>query len=182
MTLRQSTEAVPWLTVEQEIADLLSRVDPQSFRSLLQAFASRERRWFFSGQGRSGLVAQMAAMRFMHLGYATHVVGEVTAPAVRKGDVLLLVCGSGQTPVSANFAAVANAEGALLALLTHKPQSNLAGAADIVLSVPMESTAQFGGSLFEQCCLILLDSVVLELTRGDLDAHARMWHRHTNMQ
>lgn len=28
-------------------------------------------RWFFSGQGRSGLVAQTVSMRFMHLGLNT---------------------------------------------------------------------------------------------------------------
>jgi 6-phospho-3-hexuloisomerase len=123
----------------------------------------------------------MAAMRFMHVGYDARAVGEVTAPSVRKGDGLVLVCGSGQTPISVGFAAVAKSEGAFLVVLTHKPQSQLTSLADIVLPVPMESTVQFGGSLFEQCCVILLDSVVLELTRHDPDAHGRMWQRHTNM-
>jgi 6-phospho-3-hexuloisomerase len=35
----------------------------------------------------------MAAMRFMHLGYTVHVVGETTTPAAGKDDVLLAVSG-----------------------------------------------------------------------------------------
>src|SRR5262249_49761484 len=104
VTLQRGAPSQPWLTVEQEIAERLSRIDAQSFRNLVQAFENRDRRWFFSGQGRSGLVAQMAAMRLMHVGYETHFVGEATAPSVRKGDGLLLVCGSGQTPISLQFA------------------------------------------------------------------------------
>ena len=92
----------------------------------------------------------MAAMRFMHIGRAVHFVGEVTAPSIRKGDGLLIVSGSGETPVSVGFARIAKAEGAEVVHLTHKPASTMAGIADVVLPVPVETTAQFGGSLFEQ--------------------------------
>jgi len=168
--------------VGQEIADLLARIDPQAFQRVIEAFEPQGRRWFFSGQGRSGLSAQMAAMRFMHIGHEVHFLGEVTAPSVRAGDGLLIISGSGQTPVSVGFAEIARSEGAQVILLTHKPESKLAGIADIVLPVPVQETAQFGGSLFEQCCLILLDSVILDLTARIPDAHSLMWHRHTNMQ
>jgi 6-phospho-3-hexuloisomerase len=172
----------PWLAVGQEIADLLARIDPQAFQRVVEAFEPQGRRWFFSGQGRSGLSAQMAAMRFMHIGHEVHFLGEVTAPSVRAGDGLLIISGSGQTPVSVGFAEIARSEGAQVILLTQKPESKLAGIADIVLPVPVQETAQFGGSLFEQCCLILLDSVILDLTARIPDAHSLMWHRHTNMQ
>jgi len=172
----------PWLAVEREIADLLARVDPQAFDRLLQAFANKAQRWFFSGQGRSGLIAQMMAMRLMQAGYDARVVGEVTAPSARAGDGFFLVCGSGQTPVSVSFATIAKAEGAKLVVITHKPQSNLAGMADVLLPIPVETSVQFGGSLFEQACLILFDSLILQLTAPDPDAHAAMWRRHANMQ
>ena len=67
-------------------------------------------------------------------------------------------------------------------MLTHKPNSTLAGIADAVLLVPVEKTAQFGGSLFEQSSLVLLDAIVLELARGIPDAHRRMSLRHANLQ
>ena len=121
-------------------------------------------------------------MRFMHMGREAHFVGEATAPSIRKGDGLVMVSGSGETPVSVNFARIAKAEGAEVILLTHKPNSTLAGIADAVLVVPVEQTAQFGGSLFEQSCLILLDSIVLELVGRMPDAHQRMHNRHANLR
>jgi 6-phospho-3-hexuloisomerase len=176
------TAARPWGIVEREIADLLARVDLPAYEGLLQAFGNKAQRWFFSGQGRSGLIAQMMAMRLMQAGYDTHVVGEVSAPAVRAGDGFFLVCGSGQTPVSLSFATIAKAESAKLVVITHKPQSKLAGMADVLLPIPMEKSVQFGGSVFEQASLIVLDSLILQLTAQDPDAGAAMWRRHTNMQ
>ncbi len=178
----KTSQSRPWLAVGQEITGLLERIDPEAFQRVVRAFAPRGRRWFFSGQGRSGLSAQMAAMRFMHIGHEVHFLGEVTAPSVRAGDGLVIVSGSGQTPVSVGFTQIAKSEGAEVIALTHKPQSKLAGIADIVLPVPVAETAQFGGSLFEQSCLILLDAVILQLAAEIPDAHALMWHRHTNMQ
>lgn len=178
----KTSQSRPWLAVGQEITSLLERIDPHAFQHVVDAFTPKGRRWFFSGQGRSGLSAQMAAMRFMHIGHEVHFLGEVTAPSVRAGDGLLIISGSGQTPVSVSFAEIAKSEGAEVVALTHKPRSKLAGIADVVLPVPVEQTAQFGGSLFEQTCLILLDSVILQLAEQIPDAHALMWHRHTNMQ
>ena len=99
-----------------------------------------------------------------------------------KGDALLVISGSGETPVSVGFAHIAKAEGAKVVTLTHKPKGTLASIADIVLPVPVEKTEQFGGSLFEQSCLVLLDSVILGLARQMPDAHKVMLHRHTNLQ
>ena len=176
------TKDRPWGFVERELAVLLARVDVSAYEGLLQAFENKAQRWFFSGQGRSGLIAQMMAMRLMQAGYDTHVVGEVSAPAVRAGDGFFLVCGSGQTPVSLSFATIAKAEGAKLVVVTHKPKSELAEMADVLLVIPMEKSVQFGGSVFEQACLILLDSLILQLTAQNPDAHTAMWRRHTNMQ
>ncbi|QIG46380.1 SIS domain-containing protein [Nordella sp. HKS 07] len=166
----------------QEIAELLARIDAGAFTKVVGAFGDPGQRWFFSGQGRSGLVAQMAAMRFMHIGRTVHFVGEVSAPSIRKGDALLVISGSGETPVSVGFARIAKEEGAKVVTLTHKPKGALAGIADIVLAVPVETTEQFGGSLFEQSCLLLLDGVILSLAREMPDAHKIMLHRHTNLQ
>ena len=170
------------MAVGREITDLLERVDAQSFFRVVRAFDDEARRWFFSGQGRSGLVAQMAAMRFMHMGRQAHFVGQATAPSIRAGDGLVIVSGSGETSVSVNFARIAKGESAEVVLLTHKPESTLARIADPVLVVPVEKTQQFGGSLFEQVSLILLDAIVLDLAGGVPDAYRRMHHRHANLQ
>jgi 6-phospho-3-hexuloisomerase len=178
----ETKKSWPWVAVGQEITDLLERVEPDAFFRLVKAFDDEARRWFFSGQGRSGLAAQMAAMRFMHMGRKAHFVGEATAPSIRAGDGLVIVSGSGETAVSVNFARIAKRESAEVILITHKPESTLAGIADAVLVVPVAKTQQFGGSLFEQASLIILDAIVLELARSIPDAHRRMHHRHANLQ
>ena len=122
MDTEQTDQSRPWLAVGQELADLLNRIDAKSFFRIVQAFDDETRCWFFSGQGRSGLAAQMAAMRLMHVGRNVHFVGEVTAPAIREGDGLVIVSGSGETPVSMNFARIAKAEDAQVILFTRNPE------------------------------------------------------------
>ena len=36
----------------------------------------------------------------MHVGFDAHAVGEATAPAVGMGDGLVMISGSGETPVT----------------------------------------------------------------------------------
>lgn len=177
-----AAQSRPWLALGQEIVGVLEKVDPEAFFRVVRAFDDRRRRWFFSGQGRSGLAASMAGMRAMHLGRTVHVVGEASAPSIRAGDGLLMVSGSGETPVSVSFARIAKAERAMLIVVTRQRESVLANLADEVLHVPVASSAQFGGSLFEQCSLILLDGVMFELGRQVPEAQKGMAHRHTNLQ
>lgn len=172
----------PWLIVGQELTEALSKIDANAFDRLAQVFANSERRWFFAGQGRSGLSAQMAAMRFMHIGRKVHFVGEATAPSIRKTDGLLILSASGETPVGLSFARIAKSEGATVVALTGKMGSPLGEIADVILHVPVDVTAQFGGSLFEQCSLIILDGLILGMTVGIPDAHKAMQYRHTNLQ
>ena len=172
----------PWLIVGQEISEVLARVDLDTFDRLALILEPAHRRWFFTGQGRSGLSAQMAAMRFMHIGRTVHYVGEASAPSIRKNDGLIVVSASGETPVSLGFAKIAKSEGALVVAVTQKPKSSLANIADTTLHIPIETTVQFGGSLFEQTCLILLDSLILQLTGATPEIHKAMHERHTNLQ
>lgn len=182
MNSREAGQSRPWLAVGNEVNELLKRVDAAEFTAFLAEFVGIKRRWYFSGQGRSGLAAQMAAMRLMHLGREVHFLGEATAPSVRRGDGLVIVSGSGETAVSLGFARIAKGEGARVLAVTHKPESALAGVADTVLTVPIEQSGQLMGSLFEQAALLLLDSVVLGLARTLPGAHDIMISMHTNMQ
>ena len=116
------------------------------------------------------------------MGRPAHFVGEATAPSVRAGDGLCLVSGSGNTPVTIHFARIAKDEEAEIALITRELESALAKLTGAVLHVPIEATCQFGGSLFEQTSLILLDAIVLELMRAASDPHRAMLSRHTNLQ
>jgi 6-phospho-3-hexuloisomerase len=171
-----------WLTARRELEEAVAAVE----REPLDAFAARLQpaagRVFFSGQGRSGLLAQMAAMRFMHLGVRAHAVGEPTAPSIRRGDTLVIISGSGRTPTSVEFARIAADEGAAVLLVTQQESGPIQEIADETFVIAAGETVQFGNTLFEHVALLMLDSVVLALM-ADLDEPAAvMRHNHTNLQ
>jgi 6-phospho-3-hexuloisomerase len=169
--------------VQNEVSELLDRVDSDALDRLADALWDRGRRWFLTGQGRSGLVARCSAMRLMHLGHRVHVVGEATAPAIEAADGLLVFSASGETVTTRGFVSVATRIGATVVVLTAAPGSTLARQADFVLEIPARSTTQqFGGSLFEQGALLVMDAVALALSGGSSEVYLAMQHRHANLQ
>ena len=170
------------ILVQEEISSTLNLVEECRLDELRDEFADRTRRWFVSGQGRSRLVASMAAMRLMHVGFDVHLVGEVTAPSISEGDSLLMLSASGETPVSLHLARRAAEVGARVVAITTREDSSLAAIADVVVAVPVQSTRQFGGSLFEQASLLLLDALIIDLTRDYPCAYEVMKRRHTNLE
>jgi 6-phospho-3-hexuloisomerase len=171
-----------WLAVRDEVSHALSGVSSDQMRGAAALFTDRGRRWFCSGQGRSGLVAQMAAMRLMHAGFDAHAVGGATTPSIGIGDGLVIVSGSGETPVTLHVARLAQSFGAHMLAVTTRADSTLAGLSEAVIAVPTAGTGQFGGTLFEQSALLLLDALVLGLTVGDPEAYAVMQSRHANLE
>ena len=150
--------------------------------ALLARLQQNTGRLFFSGQGRSGLLAQMAAMRFMHLGVATHAVGEATAPSVRAGDTLVVISGSGRTATSVEHARIAAGEGATVLVVTQQQHGPVQDIAHETFVLDVAGSVQFGNTLFEHVALVVLDSVVLALM-GELgDPTAVMQQHHTNLQ
>jgi 6-phospho-3-hexuloisomerase len=121
-------------------------------------------------------------MRFMHIGRQCHVVGEATTPSIRQEDGLIVVSGSGKTATSVRQAEAARREGAIVASVTRTPESPLALLSDVVLRVPVLSSSQLGGDLFEQSALILLDSAANALGEDLPNAAAELRLRHANLQ
>jgi 6-phospho-3-hexuloisomerase len=126
----------PWLAVRNEVSRVLSAVSGEQMRAAAALFTDRGRRWFCSGQGRSGLVAQMVAMRLMHIGFDAHAVGGATAPSIGSGDGLVMISGSGETPVTLHFARLAQGFGAHILAVTTRADSTLASLAEAVIDVP----------------------------------------------
>ena len=147
---------------------------------------------FLAGAGRSGLVMRCFAMRLMHLGFSVFVVGETTTPAISEGDLLLIGSASGETGSLVLFARQAAKQKAGLALITALPESTLGKLAQVkvqinapVLGHPPQAgsvSIQPMGSLFEQCLLLLLDGMVLELVDTTGAGAQWMWTRHANLE
>lgn len=172
----------PWLSAVDEIAATLARIDEAEFAAVAAEFADPSKRWFFSGQGRSGLVARMIAMRAMHIGRQAHFLGEPTCPSVGAGDGVVFLSGSGETPVTVHYAGIARGVGATVVAVTHDGASTLAGLADRVLVVPAAGSVQLSGNLSEQCSLIVLDALIGAIASGLDDPEGTLARRHTNMQ
>jgi 6-phospho-3-hexuloisomerase len=165
-----------------EVYRLSQQLNSDEIAALVQVWEASDRRWFFTGQGRSGLVAAMVAMRFMHLGRVGHVLGEATAPAVRAGDGLLVISGSGRTSISVSRATRAHELGVLVVAVTHAPSAPLIDVADVVLTLPAAGSVQLGGSLFEQAALMVLDGVIHALAGRIEDPRAGLRLRHANLE
>ncbi|MGO3884747.1 MAG: 6-phospho-3-hexuloisomerase [Mycetocola sp.] len=142
------------------------------------------------GQGRSGLVLRMFAMRLMHLGTDAYVVGESTTPAIRSGDLLIAASGSGSTPTIVRAAHTAREVGAHVAVLSTRAESALADHADAVLVIPAAAktehgsqlSAQYSGSLFEQSLLLVSDALFQLLWRRQGTPAEELWTRHANLE
>jgi 6-phospho-3-hexuloisomerase len=171
-----------WLAVLDEVSGVLAAVSGNQMAEAAQLLEDRQRRWFCCGQGRSGLVAHMVAMRLMHVGFAVHVIGEATAPAVVPGDGLVAISSTGETPMTVHFARLARDLGAQVLAVTSRVESTLASVAQTRILLPTSGTGQFGGTLFEQSALLVLDALVLDITAADPQAYALMQARHANLQ
>jgi len=98
------------------IADIMS---DEEINTLIQEILEA-RRIYVMGAGRSGLVAKAFAMRLMHLGLQSFVVGETITPALKPGDLMIVLSGSGETKTVADLAETAKDLGAKPCLITSK--------------------------------------------------------------
>ncbi|MDH6235485.1 6-phospho-3-hexuloisomerase [Cryobacterium sp. CG_9.6] len=147
-------------------------------------------RIFVLGAGRSGLALKMTAMRLMHLGLDVHVVGEVTAPAITGGDVLLVASGSGTTGAIVRAAETASALGVTIVALTTDAASTLAKLAQVTVVIPAAAkqdhggplSVQYSGGLFEQSVLLVGDSLFHTLWKDSGATAEQLWPRHANLE
>ncbi|AWR97366.1 6-phospho-3-hexuloisomerase [Acidianus sulfidivorans JP7] len=133
------------------------------------------------GAGRSGLVGRSFAMRLLHLGYNSYVLGETITPAIGKDDLAIAISGSGRTKLILTAAEAAKEAKAKLIAITSYADSPIGKIADVVVEVPGRTKyTQFEdyfarqilgiteplaplGTLFEDTTQVFLDGVVAEL-------------------
>lgn len=177
-----------------EVETTLKMVDEKAIDSVVTILKeARNARIFVVGLGRSGLVAKCYAMRMMHLGYKTYVVGEVVTPAIGKGDVLLVVSGSGETESLVCMVKKAAKIGAKIILFTIFSKSSVSQYADQIVRIPASTSKveysnesidsiQPMGNLFEQSVLLLLDYLVMCLMDFVGTNSKDMFTRHANLE
>lgn len=143
------------------------------------------------GVGREGLQIRGLAMRLFHLGLRAAVVGEMTAPPIGAGDLLIVSAGPGGFSTVDALLGVARGAGARTLLVTAQPGGSASRLADRVLTVPAQTMADDGGpsasvlpmgSLFEGAAFILFEVMILKLRHRLGVTPEAMRANHTNLE
>jgi 6-phospho-3-hexuloisomerase len=180
-----------------EMVDL-SQVD-RLIDILLKAYNDR-RKILVMGAGRSGLVGRAFAMRLLHLGFNSYVLGDTIVPSISRGDVAIAISGSGRTQLILTAAEAAKKVGATVVAITSYPDSPLGALADLVVWVPGRAKTSrvedffarqiLGiheplaplGTLFEDTTAIFLDGVIYALMKKLGVREEDMSLRHANIE
>jgi 6-phospho-3-hexuloisomerase len=145
------------------------------------------RRVYVAGAGRSGLVSRAFAMRLMHIGFESYVIGETITPAFSKGDTFVAFSGSGETNSIFDICETAKELDGRICLITATEDSRIARIADCrvllghqehadtdissqyevrqIIGQYKSISASFApfGTLFETAALIFSDAIISAL-------------------
>jgi len=173
--------------IQRKVKDILSHILPEDIDKVKNFFFSCSR-IFVYGAGRSGLVAKAFAIRLVHLGFQTFVIGETITAPVQKGDLVIIVSGSGETIPAVMTAEIAHDIGANVVSITGKKSSNIARYADVTLfisaacnDVERKRYAPLG-TLFEASVWILLDGIIADLLESKNETEESMRCRHATLE
>ena len=149
-------------------------------------------RIFVTGCGREGIAARSFAMRLMHLGKETHWLWDDTTPGMQKGDLFIVVNGSGKIGYIDYLLDQAGKTGVSRLVITGAPQERTPQEAEYVLFVPayvykgsdmrVVKSVQPMGNLFEQHLFLLFDIVIMLLVGKMNLTHGQMEARHRNIE
>lgn len=148
---------------------------------------------FTAGAGRSGVAMKAFTNRMMHLGLSVSSVGDISNPHTKKGDLLIIGSGSGETESLVAMAKKAEKNGVRIALITMDDHSTIAKMAEVIVVLPgvspklkhagMEITSiQPMGSAFEQMTFLTYDGVILELMSRMNETSDTMFGRHADLE
>lgn len=165
-----------------ELVALADAVDEADLAALRDAVLDA-RRVYFTGAGRSGLVARAVAMRLMHIGLASFAVGEVATPGIAAGDLLICVSarGSGSITAQATTAREQDAGVAVITTAVGTPLTDLAGWTVVLPVRNGVATEQHAGTLFEQGALMLGDVLCRAVQTALGVPTAELDRRHANL-
>ena len=175
---------------QQLILDRISAVldaTAETHADSLTALLDEADRIFIAGAGRSKLVGNFLAMRLMHAGYDVSVVGEIVTPAIRPGDLLVTISGSGETEQLIVFTKRASVLGAKVVLITTNSRSTIANLADAVFQIGKSDV--YGsvkgmpmGTTFELSALCFLESLISHIIWEKGVPEEEIRTRHANLE
>jgi 6-phospho-3-hexuloisomerase len=178
-------------TALSELSAVASRIDPDEIDAALATIA-RARRIVLYGCGREGLQLRGFAMRLHHLGLQVAMQGDMAAPPVGAGDLLIVSAGPGELSTVTALMRVAREAGAEVLFLTAEPGAASASLATAVLAIPAQTMARDTGpgatsvlpmgSVYEGALFLLFEVMVLRLREILGVTPDEMRARHTNLE
>jgi 6-phospho-3-hexuloisomerase len=174
----------------EEVGVVFAALTPEAAETLVAEVAAAKRIALY-GVGREGLMVKAFAMRLFHLGCDAHVVGDMTTPPLRRGDLLVVSAGPGAFSTVLALMGVAKAAGARTLVVTAQPGGEAAGRADAVIHLPAQTMADDlagtasvlpMGSLYEAALLLFFELVVVSLRNRLGQTPETMRARHTNLE
>ncbi len=160
------------------------------------------KRIYVMGAGRSGLVAKGFAMRLMHLGMRSYVVGETITPAMKEGDTIVAYSGSGETKSIAELCETAKSIGGRLCLVTSNKDSRIGRIADCIVVIEShrddvrDESAEYEvrqmrgehrsfaplGTIFETSAMIFSDAIISSIMEITECEENDLKCRHANIE
>ena len=183
------------------ITEIANSIDKEQISAFIQAILDAKR-IYVMGAGRSGLVAKSFAMRLMHTGFTSYVVGETITPAIAEGDLIIAFSGSGNTKTIADIAETAKNFGVKVALISSDENSRIGKIADYMIRIETqrdpiakdsheyEIRQMIGayrsfaplGTIFETSSLIFSDAVISTIMTMKKIDESELKRRHTNIE
>ena len=177
--------------VLSELQSALERIDTAQLERLADEILKADQ-VFFVGVGRVLLALQCVCKRLAHLGVKTHYVGEITEPAIKKDDLLIVGSGSGGSLFPLGIAKKAHKTvGCSIVHIGSNPDSEMKEIADFMVRIPVRTknyledeidSCQPMTSLFEQSLLLVGDILAkMIIERQNLDMKG-LWQYHANLE
>ncbi len=170
--------------INNEAKTIVENIDDEKIEKMIKYFFEAKN-IFVYGAGRSGLVGKAFAIRLVHLGFPTFVIGETITVPVKKGDLVVLISGSGETIPVAMTAEIARRLGAKIISITANPESHIARFGDIVIVLKekdKKSELAPLGTIFEVSAWIFLDAFVAEIMERKGENEESMKRRHATLE
>ena len=171
-----------------EITQVIEAVEDEQVNGVLKKM-TKSNRIFVVGEGRSGLQGKAFAMRLMHLGFTSFVVGETITPSIQEKDLLVAISGSGKTTNVLDVVKKAKKINVEVIGISSTKDSKLAGLASFHLLVPgatknseNNQSIQLLSTLFDQSVHIVLDYICLLLSRQEKISNQDANEKHSNIE
>lgn len=176
--------------VLSEIEGALAGVDIQAAEKFVNDILNADD-VFLTGVGRVMMSLQAFCKRLTHLGIKAHCVGDITEPAIKKTDLLIVGSGSGESIVPVAIAKKAKEFNAKVVHIGSNPNGTVSHYSDYMVRIPTRTrlyledevdSKQIMTSLFEQVLLIFGD-VIAKMVVDDRDIDLKeLWQWHANLE